>query len=235
MSRESAAAAASFCCDCLVRQRRSPVATRVAQRPSRLIRLPAVRTIAGVDPLFVQAVDNFYKRILTRGLSEETSRQYEYLLVQFGRYLFTRCLAYTAVTSDEIEMFLEHYRPDRQRPSRPGSRYGHTRSATTVALMDNCLRSFYHWAARNGRVPSSPAAYLDAVRRDKPLPRVVKKQVILDLLDKLNHPPEELDAAARWRWRRNRMIILVFLFPACASASAPRSPGRPPTWTRPHC
>lgn len=78
--------------------------------------------------------------------------------------------------------------------------------------MDNCLRSFYHWAARNGLVASSPAAYLEPARRDNPVRRAVKERIVLDLLDKLNRPPEDLDEDARWRWQRNRVVFLVFLF-----------------------
>jgi site-specific recombinase XerD len=78
--------------------------------------------------------------------------------------------------------------------------------------MDNCLRRFYHWAAAVGLVASSPAAYLEPARRDKPARRAVKEGIVLDLLDKLNHPPAGLEADAHWRWQRNRMIILVFLF-----------------------
>jgi hypothetical protein len=64
-------------------------------------------------------------------------------------------------------------------------------------MMDNCLRSFYHWAARVGMVVSSPAAYLDPTRRDQPGRRAVKEAVITDPLAKLNRPPEDLDDAAR--------------------------------------
>lgn len=191
---------------------RSPIAPRPSPRPTRMAELFGASTSPGVDPVFAHALTRFYDRLLVRGHSERTARHYEYQLLQFGRHLRQRRLSFSAVSQDDLEAFLNLYRRHRQRPARPGSRYTTTRSATTVAQMDNALRSFYSWAARVGLVASSPAAYLEPARRDKPDRRAVKEAVIEQLVDKLNNPPADLDQAAAWRWQRDRMVTLVFLF-----------------------
>jgi len=191
---------------------RSPIAPRPSPRPTRRAELFGTSATPGVDPAFARALTRFYDRLLVRGHSEKTARHYEYQLLQFGRYLKQRRVSFSEVSQDDLETFLNVYRRHRQRPARPGSRYTTTRSATTVSQMDNALRSFYNWAARSGLVATSPAAYLEPARRDKPDRRAVKETVIEELVTKLNNPPEELDQAAAWRWQRDRMVTLVFLF-----------------------
>jgi integrase/recombinase XerC len=191
---------------------RSPITPRPSPRPTRMAELFGSPATPGVDPTFAHALTRFYDRLLVRGHSEKTARHYEYQLLQFGRYLKQRGQSFSEVSQEDLETFLNVYGRHRQRPARPGSRYTTTRSATTVAQMDNALRSFYNWAARSKLVATSPAAYLDPARRDKPLRRAVKESVVEELVDKLNNPPADLDPAAAWRWQRDRVVTLVFLF-----------------------
>jgi site-specific recombinase XerD len=190
---------------------RSPFAVRPSPRPSLAGRLKA-HAIPDVDLDFALALMRFYDRLLGRGHSEKTARFYEYQLLHLGRHLKQRRLSFIDATESDLEEFLNLYRRHRLRPARPGSRYTTTRSATTVSQMDNAVRSFYNWAARSKLIASSPAAYLEPARRDKPVRRAVKESVVEELVDKLNNPPADLEPAAEWRWQRDRMVILVFLF-----------------------
>lgn len=188
----------------------TPFAPPTSSRPSQ-----ATMDATALTPVpanFVIAMRQFYAWQLRRNCSERTARNYEYLLLRYGRWLRRQHLCYTTIKIGDLECFLDEYRQQRLCPARPNSRYPTSRSATTVALMTTCLRSFYRWAVSVGDVSTSPTAYLAPTKRDRPLPRALKQTLLDELLTKLNNPPDTLDDEARWRWRRNRMIILTFLF-----------------------
>jgi hypothetical protein len=78
----------------------SPVTPRPSPRPTRAGDLPVARATLGIDPALAQAIARFYARLLVRGYSERTARNYEYLLVRFGRHRLRRRLRFTEVTAD---------------------------------------------------------------------------------------------------------------------------------------
>jgi site-specific recombinase XerD len=159
-----------------------------------------------------QAIEAFGQDLLRKGHSELTAENYGRLLQQWGRYLPSIKKCWNEATLQDLLLFLRKYRLSRiGRPPKNG-RYSGQRSNSTVALMATCLRSFYGWAARMGYMARSPAADIEPTKRDRPLPRGLKSQVVRQLLDKLNNPPTELSDEDRDEWLRNRMVVLVLLF-----------------------
>lgn len=138
-----------------------------------------------------QAIRSFGKYQRMRGRSPGTERSYGYLLEQWGRWLDTQHLDWRKVKLKHLEAFLEEYRE--------------THSRTSTALFSTCLRSFYKWARRRQHVPSSPAAELEPISRERPQPRALPDRQVRALLAALD---ELTDAEGR----RNRLIVRAFLF-----------------------
>lgn len=187
-----------------------------AQQRSAILRFRATHLSDDENDDFLPAIDEFGDYLLAKGKSELTAKNYSYLLLTWRSYLIAQGKVWTDVELRDIERFLSQYRQSRAAAPRHSKQTGQQgkgqRSATTVALMATCLRSFYRWAARMGHIAVSPAADIDQTRRDKPLPRGLPSHTLRELLDKLNNPPASLDAEELEEWRRNRMIVLTLLF-----------------------
>jgi site-specific recombinase XerD len=138
-----------------------------------------------------QAIEAFGRYQRMRGRAAGTERSYGYLLEQWGRWLAGQQVEWRAVELEQIESFLEEYR---ERHSR-----------TSTALFGTCLRSFYKWARRRKHVPTSPAAELEPIERDRPQPRALPDQVIRSLLS-------AMDMLTDQEGQRNRLIVRTFLF-----------------------
>ena len=145
-----------------------------------------------------QAITGFCRALHAAGRAGGTEKRYSDLLRQWGRWLNETDSNWQSATDDHVEDFIEAYA------------VGHSKSST--ALIGTCLRSFYRWAERRRHVTSSPAARLEPAQRDRPLPRALPGWQVRQLLDRLDHPPIELDDDQANEWKRNRLIIRCYLF-----------------------
>ena len=58
-----------------------------------------------------------------------------------------------------------------------------------------------------GYVKASPAAELEPTKRDRPLPRGLRQQLVMELLHKLYNSPEELTSSERAEWVTQSEIV----------------------------
>ena len=102
-----------------------------------------------------------------RTASDETIRAYRSDLQQFAAHLRRSETARRAWSPDDVDPFiirgylawLDHHREKK----------------SSVARKLSCLRSFYRYLVREGRVARNPAAEVRSPKQPKPLPRVLTK------------------------------------------------------------
>lgn len=136
-----------------------------------------------------------FLRFLTveRTASDETIRAYRSDLQQFTAHLRRSETARRTWSPDEVDPFiirgylawLDHHRE----------------SKSSVARKLSCLRSFYRYLVREGRVARNPAAEVRSPKQPKPLPRVLTK----DDANALMEFPEGDQLAAK----RDRALLEV--------------------------
>ena len=147
---------------------------------------------------FQQAVERFCRSLRANGRAVGTEESYTYLLERWGKWLEECTMQWTDAMTEDIEEFLEWYAT--------------SHSTTSNAHMLTCLKSFYSWAVRRNHVPSSPAAPIPPIKRERPLPRALPRWQIRALIERMDAMPVELDEAQVIDWQRNRLIVLVFLY-----------------------
>jgi site-specific recombinase XerD len=175
------------------------------------------------DESLSRAIDEFGDDQLRRGLSDLTVENYGRMLQQFGGYLPRLNKHWQEATLHDLECYLRVYRLSRSGRAATSKRYAGQRSNSTVSLMTTCLRAFYGWAARMGYVAVSPAADLEPVKRDRPLPRHLQPALVRQLLQKLHEPPRDLSDEEREEWLRNRLIVVFLLFTGVRLSSCARA------------
>lgn len=158
------------------------------------------------------AIGEFADYLLAQGRSERTAQNYCYLLFRFRSFLMRRKIDWRTITLQQLMSFQSTYRMGGTGYRSSRTTKPKVRSATTVALMTTCLRSFYRWSVKTGYLAVSPAAELEMPKRNRPLPRHLSPSIVHKLVTLLNNPPDDLTEDQRQAWQRNRMIILVLLY-----------------------
>ncbi len=110
-----------------------------------------------------------------------------------------------AVTADHLDEAVAEFRtrPD-PRFHRHPERAPEERSPATVARRMAAIRSFFAWCYRTGRVPSDPAALLQAPKKRKRIPRAMDQPTAV----------RALDLARQSSWPE-RDLLIVALALAC--------------------
>ena len=145
------------------------------------------------------ALDAFHEHMLQENLSANTVKAFDSDLRLLARFTGSGT-PLSALTSGRLERFLDYLRYERGVPCKPKSL---SRRLTT-------LKVFFSWLAKQGVLPSDPAAPLVHHRAKTPLPRVLSEVEVEELL------------AATDRWRRDpdhpdaRPHLLVTLLLATA-------------------
>ena len=130
-------------------------------------------------------VERFLRYLsVERNASAHTCRNYALDLDQFFAFLGHRRLG--ALTPLDIRRFVAHLSTQQ-------------RSRRTIARKLSCVRSFFRFLCREGRLPYNPAAAIPTPRLDKRLPSFLDEQQAARLLEA---PPTE-----RWHGLRDRAIL----------------------------
>ena len=128
-----------------------------------------------------------------RTASDETIRAYRSDLQQFAAHLRRSETARRAWSPDDVDPFiirgylawLDHHREKK----------------SSVARKLSCLRSFYRYLVREGRVARNPAAEVRSPKQPKPLPRVLTKDDANALM--------EFPEGDQWAAKRDRALLEV--------------------------
>ena len=130
-------------------------------------------------------VERFLRYLIDeRNASDHTRRSYTFDLRLFFDFLGHRRVE--AVTPLEVRRFVSHL-------SQRGS------SRRTIARRLSCLRSFFRFLCREGRLSHNPAASIATPRLEKRLPSFLDEQQAAVLLER---PPVE-----KWQGWRDRAIL----------------------------
>lgn len=120
-----------------------------------------------VNPEIERFIDAMW---IEKGLSDNTLHAYRRDLRQFDAFL----------TSEGAGSILEASRADLQRYL--GSRLGSGGSQRSAARLMSCLRGFYRYQMREGRVTVDPTLDVDSPRLGRPLPRSLSEMDVEKLL-----------------------------------------------------
>ncbi|MBI3321480.1 MAG: tyrosine recombinase XerC [Candidatus Omnitrophica bacterium] len=130
-------------------------------------------------------VDRFLRYLLAeRNASEYTCSNYAHDLSQFFRFLGSRAIS--RVTPLEIRRFVVHLSTQRF-------------AKRTIARKLSCVRSFFRFLCREGRLLHNPAAAIPSPRLEKRLPAFLDEEQMRRLL---NTPP-----TAKCQGARDRAVL----------------------------
>ena len=128
-----------------------------------------------------------------RTASNETIRAYGSDLQQFAAHLRRSETARRAWSPDDVDPFIiRGYLAWLDR---------HREKKSSVARKLSCLRSFYRYLVREGRVARNPAAEVRSPKQPKPLPRVLTKDDANALM--------EFPEGDQWAVQRDRALLEV--------------------------
>ena len=119
-----------------------------------------------------------------RNASDATCRSYAVDLAQFFRFLGHRRLG--ALTPLDVRRFVAHLSTGQ-------------RSRRTIARKLSCLRSFFRFLCREGRLDHNPAQAVPTPRLDRRLPSFLDEQQVARLV--------EAPTDAKWQGLRDRAIL----------------------------
>ena len=132
-----------------------------------------------------QPVERFLRYLSAeRNASAYTSSNYALDLNQFFRFLGRRSVS--AITPLDIRRFVAHLSTQQS-------------SRRTIARKLSCLRSFFRFLCREGRLSHNPAAAIPTPRLEKRLPSFLDEQQITRLLET---PPTK-----KWQGLRDRALL----------------------------
>ena len=121
-----------------------------------------------------QAIDAYTDSLwLEKGLSENSLAAYRRDLASFAQWLEARQGAgaqLSAASEIEVLGFLS-------------DASGASRSARSTARLLSCLRGYYRYLLREGRIAKDPMANVDSPKLGRPLPKSLSEQDVVDLLD----------------------------------------------------
>jgi site-specific recombinase XerD len=133
-----------------------------------------------------RAAERFHEHMLQQDLSKHTVKAFDSDLRLLSRFLGNRTPVGT-IASDKLESFLNYLRYERGVPCKPKS----------LARRLTTLKVFFAWLAEEGIIQQDPAANLVHQRVRTPLPRVLSKAEITQLLsatDRWRRDPDARDA-----------------------------------------
>jgi len=107
---------------------------------------------------------------IEKGLSDNTLHAYRRDLRQFDEYLAKECdSSVLRASRAELQRYL-------------GSRLGNGASQRSAARLMSCLRGFYRYQLREGRLTVDPTLDVDSPRLGRPLPRSLSEMDVEKLL-----------------------------------------------------
>lgn len=117
-----------------------------------------------------QLIDNYLDAIwMEKGLSPNSLDSYGRDLKGFSAWLAVQSQHLLAVTGQDIQLFLSY-------------RFGQGIAARTTARQLSCLRSFYRYLLREGRIQEDPTALVDNPKLGRPLPKSLTESDVDALL-----------------------------------------------------
>ncbi len=133
-----------------------------------------------------RAAQSFHEHMLQQDLSKHTVKAFDSDLRLLSRFLGNR-IPVGSIVSDKLEDYLNYLRYERGVPCKPKS----------LARRLTTLKVFFAWLAEEGVIQQDPAANLVHQRVRTPLPRVLSKAEITQLLsatDSWRRDPDSPDA-----------------------------------------
>lgn len=122
------------------------------------------------DTALEREIDTYIDALwMERGFSRNTLAAYRRDLTGFGRWLAGRDTVLPEACGPDIEAFL-------------GARLGDGASARSCARLLSCLRGYYRWLAREGRIDTDPTATIDSPRIGRALPSTLSEEEVERLL-----------------------------------------------------
>src|SRR6056297_1429390 len=121
-----------------------------------------------VNPEIERFIDAMW---IEKGLSDNTLHAYRRDLRQFDEYLSRQGTGTTVLAASRAD--LQRYL---------GSRLGSGGSQRSAARLMSCLRGFYRYQMREGRVTVDPTLDVDSPRLGRPLPRSLSEMDVEKLL-----------------------------------------------------
>jgi len=106
---------------------------------------------------------------LERGLSENTLTSYRSDLESCSRWLRSQSLDLLGASESDVQAYL-------------ASRFEARNSARSVARSLSCLRGFYAYCLREGKVESNPTAMIESPKLGRPLPKSLTEDDVERLL-----------------------------------------------------
>lgn len=137
------------------------------------------------DPLMHPAIEQYIDALwMEKGLSDNSLSSYRRDLKQFDEWLAkNRQSTVISTNKSELQAFL-------------GARLEQGKSARSTARFLSCVRGFYKYQLREGRLNIDPALDIDSPKLGRPLPKSLSEQQV----DKLLEAPD-LDTALEFRDR----------------------------------
>jgi integrase/recombinase XerD len=119
---------------------------------------------------YQQEIDNFIDRLWSeRGLSDNSLSAYRSDLKPFALWLQKRNIIFERVSSSDIQGFLSE-------------RFAKKISARSSARFLACLRAYYDFLLRDGRLAESPLERIENPKLGRSLPKTISEQEVEDLL-----------------------------------------------------
>ena len=137
-----------------------------------------------------RAIMDFIADLAVEGRGVLTMEAHERYLSNISKWFDAERLDWQTVTRREIQRYMRLFVE---------------KAISTRNNLATSLRTFYRWAVEQGYVAMSPAAYLKTVRRLRPLPQSLTKDMVRRLVVYLS----KLDDR---RGRRDRALILTGLY-----------------------
>lgn len=117
-----------------------------------------------------EIIDSYLDRIWAeKGLSENTLMSYRRDLSAFARWLDNNQCSLFAATQEDIQRYL-------------AARFKQSFSARSTARFLSCVRGFYNFMTREGKLESSPVEHVESPRLGRPLPKSLTQEDVENLL-----------------------------------------------------
>jgi len=106
---------------------------------------------------------------LERGLSKNTLEAYRTDLAQFAQWLQKQTIILSMVTRENLQAYLSY-------------RYQQKFHPRSTARFLSCVRRFYRWLLREGRIKADPTLNIESPKIGKPLPKSLSEVEVEQLL-----------------------------------------------------
>lgn len=123
-----------------------------------------------LSPQYQQEIDSFIDRLWSeRGLSDNSLNAYRSDLKPFAYWLQKRNVSFAQASVSDIQGFLSE-------------RFSQKISARSSARFLSCLRAYYDFLLRDGRLAESPLERIENPKLGRSLPKTISEQEVEDLL-----------------------------------------------------